>query len=225
MRDNADVQIYASHANAAIPHYEWTGADGTAYKPQVKGLVRLETALNVSNSKLIVAVTAGTSSSSGGVFEVKNDRLETQQIGLKLNMEFTDGYTITVASSHTTISNTGEIKLPTSVVTYINETPDYATETSSPYFFMVTSGYEKEEPDPTEPSKPTEPTNPTNPTEPSKPTEPTKPIKPAGNGGENDKEQPMDSKMDPLVLTVILSVLALTAVGVVLCLIEKKPKK
>ena len=221
VQDNADVQIYASHANGAIPYYEWTQADGATAKPQVKGLVRLENALNVSDSMLIIAVTAGTSSSSGGVFEVKNDKLEDPQIGLKLNFQFKDGYTITIGSNHTTINDeTGEIKLSSAGATYVNETPDYATATSSPYFFMVTSGFEKEEePDPTEPSKPTEPTDPT---EPSKPTAPTKPT---GNSGENDKEPPKDSKMDPLVLTVILSVLALTAVGVVLCLVETKPKK
>ena len=137
-------------------------------------MVRLDGALNIKNSEALFAVTAGTYSTSGGWLEVKNDSLETKQIGVKVNLEYDDGYTVVTSGSYSSYNAaTGSFTTPSkSLKTYINEVPDYATASSSPCFFQVTAGYD-ENTLATEPSQPeetantnTEPTNkPTNATE------------------------------------------------------------
>lgn len=237
IQDNADVQIYASTTNATIPYYRWTKDYGngvtTTYSPQVRGMVRLDGALNIKNSKVIFALTAGTYHLSGGVFEVKNDSLEQKQIGLKLNLEYDEGYTIVTSSSYTTYAGTaGKFNIPTkSIRNYINEAPNYEKAYSSPNFFMVTSGYDEEALKPTNTTpavKPTVPAATTGATEntesiPATESSPTEATEAVQNDAEPSEKPGMGGGM--IALFVVLSVAVLGGAGAAVYIFVIKPKR
>jgi hypothetical protein len=118
-------------------------------------MVRLDNALNISDSKVIFAVTSGTSSSSGGSIELYNESLEVKRIGVKFNFDFDEGYTVIVSSGHTSIDNTtGAVTTPKTIKTFANQVPDYSSSSSTQHFFMVTPGFVEPEPEPEPEPKP-----------------------------------------------------------------------
>jgi len=250
IQDNADVQIYASTTNATIPYYRWTkdygGGVTSTFSPQVRGMVRIDSALNIKNSKVIFAITSGTYHLSGGFLEVRNDSLEVKQIGVKVNMEFDEGYTLVTSGSYTSYNAaSGTFNLPTkSLRTYINETPDYATASSTPNFFMVTPGYEEPKPEPQPEPKPEpkpEPSTPTQPTEkPSVPenttpesttpatvpvTEPAKTEATEATDADTPDTPQEKKNVGTIVLIVALSVVVLAGAGAAVFIFVIKPKK